>query len=100
LTVTAPEEVDRRAGLVVAAEGRLEAFRVLWRQPEPADELTPEPGCSTPTFHGSAADLAVVAGSIASLLAPHVLDSELHGAHLIGLPHGPAPGHHCIDAAA
>jgi hypothetical protein len=102
LTVTtpgygpAPEHVDRSTGDSVGESGGLEAHHVFWREPDRDDELTPEPGCSTPTFHGSAADLAAVAGTLTSLLAPHLKSPEVHGSHLVGLPHGPAPGHHWI----
>lgn len=104
LTVTTPghgptpEDADRHTGQTVAQDGTLEAFGVLWQDPDPGDELTPEPGCSTPTFHGSAADVAAVAGTLTSLLGPHLNNPELSGSHLAGLPHGPAPGHRWIAA--
>lgn len=104
LTVTTPgsgptpEEVDRLTGEAVALDAALEPHRVLWDPVDPSDELTPAPGCSVPTFHGSAADLAGIAGSLVSLLGPHLARPELAGSHLVGLPHGTSPGHRWVSA--
>jgi len=106
LTVWAPncsyslEEVDRQAGMIVANDGHLERFHSLWQDPRAGDELVPEPGCSVPTYHGSAADLAAVAASLTSLLAPH-LDAGVSGTHLVALPHaaGTGPCHHFVPAS-
>lgn len=95
-----PEEVDRRAGLAVTKDGRLERFHVLWREPGAGEELIPAPGCSIPTYRGSAADLAGVAASLVSLMASH-LDAGVSGTHLVALPHAPGsgPSHHFIPAS-
>lgn len=102
LTVTTPahgptpEEADRQTGDAVRRTGSLEPYLSFWDEVSPEDELTPTPGCSTPTFHGSAADLAAMAGTLVSLLGPHLDASQLIGSHLAGLPHGPAPGHRWV----
>lgn len=93
-----PEEADLRTGQQVAQLASLEAYQCFWAQPQASDELNPAPGCSVPTFHGSAADLAAVSGSLLSLLGPHLLDDAPVGSHLIGLPHSPTDqGHHWIS---
>jgi hypothetical protein len=55
--------IDERARDEVRATPDLESFRVFWDPPGSSDEVLAEPGCSVPTFHGSAADLAAMAGS-------------------------------------
>jgi hypothetical protein len=63
------------------------------------DELVPTRGCSVPTFHGSAADMAAVAASLTSLLGSHVSATvPVSGTHLIALPHSPVgPFHRFIQ---
>lgn len=86
-----PLTIDRRTGREVIADGGLEAFHGLWRSPETGEEIIPTRGCSTPTFHGSAADLAGVAASLTSILAAHLgATTAVSGTHLISLPHGEA----------
>jgi hypothetical protein len=82
-----PEELDRRLADVVLPDPGLEAFHVFWEDQGSSDELLPAPGCSVPTFHGSAADVAGVAASVVSLLAPHI-GLDVTGGHLVALPHG------------
>jgi hypothetical protein len=105
LTVSAPGNTDGPAviescaGKKVLADPALELYQPLWQEPLGGDELTPTRGCSVPTFHGSAADLAAVAASLLNLLALH-LTAPASGTHLIALPHSPGPGphHHYIEA--
>lgn len=86
-----PMAIDRRAGKQIVTDGSLEAFHVLWNSSSHEDQLIPTRGCSTPTFHGSAADLAGVAASLVSILGAHLgKDGVLSGTHLISLPHGEA----------
>jgi hypothetical protein len=86
-----PLTIDRQAGRKVTADGGLEAFHGLWQSPETGEEIIPTRGCSTPTFHGSAADLAGVAASLTSILGSHLrAGTALSGTHLISLPHGEA----------
>lgn len=89
-----PLTIDRLAGKVVCADGALEAFHCLWDADEPDSPIIPTRGCSTPTFHGSAADLAAVAASLTNMLGVHLHGGTgLSGTHLISLPHGEAGPH-------
>lgn len=82
------DDLDERADKMVQNDAELEPFRCFWEESNQGDEVVPEPGCSVPTFHGSAADLAAIAGVLTSLLGQHVgIDNP--GTHLVGLPHGP-----------
>lgn len=94
-----PAIIDQRTGDIVLKDGRLERFHTFWQPPATGDELIPARGCSTPTFHGSAADLAAVAAALVSLLGPH-LQVTVSGIHLIALPHahGDGPTHHFVPA--
>ena len=67
-----PATIDYEVGQLVLADGGLERFHALWQEPSPGDEIIPARGCSTPTFHGSSADLAAVAGVLVSLVGSHV----------------------------
>jgi hypothetical protein len=91
--------IDSRAGKKVLADPTLELYQPLWQEPLDGDELTPTRGCSVPTFHGSAADLAAVAACLLNLLAFH-LTVPASGTHLIALPHaaGSGPHHYYIEA--
>jgi len=97
-----PSEIDDQAGLAVLANGGLELYHRLWQEPSEGDELIPTRGCSAPTFHGSAADLAAVAATLVSLIGAHLQSrSVVSGTHLIALPHAAAgPRHHFIPAAS
>lgn len=85
------EEVDEQAGVLVSGRPALERFEAFWRPPSRVEELVPERGCSVPTFHGSAADLAATAAVLVNLLAPHI-KAERTGVHLVALPHAPGRG--------
>jgi hypothetical protein len=86
-----PIVIDRAVGIQIKAEGIHEAFHVLWGDLSGSDEIIPTRGCSTPTFHGSAADLAAVAASLTSILGAHVnTNRPVSGSHLISMPHGEA----------
>ncbi|MBB2744689.1 UNVERIFIED_ORG: hypothetical protein FHR35_004538 [Microbispora rosea subsp. rosea] len=86
-----PLTIDREAGRQIDKDGAYEAFHGLWKPSASSDEIIPTRGCSTPTFHGSAADLAGVAGSLTSILGAHLsAGTAVSGTHLISLPHGEA----------
>jgi hypothetical protein len=96
-----PSEIDERAGLSALNDGRLELYHPLWQETAAGDELIPTRGCSVPTFHGSAADLAAVAATLVSLIGAHPQHVEAipSGTHLIALPHAATgPRHHFIPA--
>ena len=89
-----PETAYALAGKTVQDRGDLEPFGSFWRPPEKDEELNPAPGCSVPTFHGSAADLAVVAGALTRLIAGHLPAPDVAGTHLVAMPHaGHTAGH-------
>jgi hypothetical protein len=104
LTISRPtgvslRSVDERAKDEVKESSDLESFRVFWDPPGSSDEVLAEPGCSVPTFHGSAADLAAMAGVFVSLIGPH-METELAGCHLFALPQAQAGSlpHHWISS--
>lgn len=86
-----PIVVDRAVGAHIIDAGVHEEFHGLWGDPSESEEIIPTRGCSTPTFHGSAADLAAVAASLTSILGAHLTtEHPLSGSHLISMPHGEA----------
>ncbi len=93
------DTVDTHARSVVESSAFLESFETFWAASS-ASQIVPTRGCSVPTFHGSAADMAAVSGSVVSLLGLQVAHPQ-SGVHLISLPHAPksAPRHHFIEAA-
>ena len=93
-----PAHVQAELSQVVLAQGGLEPFHRLWTDPNPGDLVLPMPGCSTPTFHGSAADAAGLAATMLNLIAGH-LDADTVGMHLINMPHSgiDLPGHHYLE---
>ena len=87
LTVSAPGDtdgpavIDSRAGKKVLADPALELYQPLWQEPLDRDELTPTRGCSVPTFHGSAADLAAEAREDEYLFESSHAEPTLEGRH-------------------
>jgi len=78
-----PADIDHAVGRAVTADPTLEGFHTFWN--DHAKALVPTPGCSVPTYHGSAADVAAVAATFVNLLGLH-LDGSASGAHLIATP--------------
>ncbi|MEV5835520.1 ThiF family adenylyltransferase [Nocardia sp. NPDC052112] len=98
-----PSEIDDQAGRSVLADGGLELYHPLWQETVGGDELIPTRGCSVPTFHGSAADLAAVAATLVNMIGIHMQqpESAVSGTHLIALPHAPAGArHHFLPAVS
>lgn len=93
-----PTEIDDAAGTVVLADPELERFHCFWKFTR-TDELIPAPGCSLPTYHGSAADLAVIAGSMLNVIASH-LPASTSGVHLLAAPLavGSGPAHRFVES--
>ncbi len=77
--------VDESAEQAVLAQPDLEDFRPFWFRRPPGNQLTPTRGCSVPTFHGAAADVAAVAGALVRILGRH-RGSSATGTHLFRLP--------------
>lgn len=91
-----PSAIDKSTGEAVLADSTLELYHGLWQEPLDGQELIPTRGCSAPTFHGSAADLAAVAACLVTLLGSHLRHAESapSGTHLIALAHADAGPHH------
>jgi len=93
-----PATVDDATWAVVEPDATLERFHGFWTPVPKSDQVVPALGCSTPTFHGSAADLACLAGSLVSLLGAHV-GLSADGTHLVESSHARGPssgGHHFV----
>ncbi|MEV6357302.1 ThiF family adenylyltransferase [Streptomyces hydrogenans] len=102
LTLAAPgtptplSAIDHTAGSHVLNDPSLEAYHALWDEPVLGDELRPTRGCSTPTFHGSAADLMATTATLVNLLATQ-MRHPVSGTHLCAQPHtGTSPAHRFI----
>lgn len=93
-----PASIDDATWAAIRDDPSMERFHGFWTPPSKADQLVPALGCSTPTFHGSAADLASLAGSLVSLLGGHFGANE-SGTHLIQSSHAggtAGSGHHYV----
>ncbi|GLB96710.1 ThiF family adenylyltransferase [Mycobacterium kiyosense] len=94
-------DIDRDAGRTIQCDSGLELYHPLWQEAGDDDELIPTRGCSVPTFHGSAADLAAVAATLVNLIGSHLqqADPAISGTHVIALPHAAdGPRHHFLPA--
>ena len=83
------------------ADSGLELYHQFWKETVEGDELIPTRGCSVPTFHGSAADLAAVAATLVNMIGLHLQQAKrpISGTHLVALPHSPGgPRHQFIPA--
>jgi hypothetical protein len=95
--------IDRSAGESVISRGDLETYHRLWDTDLGSeDSLIPTRGCSVPTFHGSAADLAGVAAALVNVIGSHLMNPEgaaASGTHLVALPYtGSEPAHLFVSA--
>ena len=65
----------------------------FWTTPDITDLVQPEPGCSAPTFHGSAADAVSAASTLVNQMGRYLDDPTNHRAVFAALPHAqPLPG--------
>ena len=64
----------------------------FWGSPGIDDLVQPEPGCSAPTFHGSAADAASAASTLANQIARYLAHPDAHVAEFTALPHSESLG--------
>ena len=62
----------------------------FWGTPGIDDLVQPEPGCSAPTFHGSAADAASAASTLANQIAGYLTEPDRRIACFAALPHSEA----------
>jgi hypothetical protein len=94
-----PRAIDLAAGPAVLASSALEPYHALWLDADPADEVIPTRGCSSPTFNGSAADLASSAATAVSLIGNQLVGPRA-GTYLFSSAHsGTSPSLHFIAAA-
>lgn len=86
-------DVSRRAKIRISASPRLRAFAEAFYAVPATDELfQPEPGCSDPTFIGSAADAEALAGTLLNLVAKDLAAEDFSAsAHLITQAHVEVP---------
>jgi predicted acylesterase/phospholipase RssA/molybdopterin/thiamine biosynthesis adenylyltransferase len=86
----------RATKLACARTPRLRGFlQEFWPDPPRTDFFQPEPGCSSPTFQGSGAEVNALAANLLTsvagdLAAPPETDTAV--AHLLALPAAPHPG--------
>lgn len=81
-----PATVDNRIADDIITSADLEPYHSFWTPPVSTNELNPAPGCSVPTYHGAAADLVAIAGSMVSLVGMH-MQSPVAGIHMFATPH-------------
>ena len=93
VTVTDDTPATTTSGLDQALYRRVDnapsltAFRTFWDH-DAHPPLTPAPGCSVPTFHGSGADAMGIAASVISAAAIP-LSRQIPGGYLLSLPYSP-----------
>lgn len=80
-----PATVEADLVDLIRADTALEGFHGLWSPPSAGDSVIPAPGCSTPTYHGAAADLVAVAGTMVSAMG-NQLFAPTPGVTLIANP--------------
>ena len=83
-------DIERRAKIEACNHSRCAAFRdEFWPDPGTRQLFQPEPGCSSPTFIGSAADIAALAGSMLNIAALRLaaLKADCASADFVELPH-------------
>lgn len=81
-----PATVDNRIADDILARADLEPYHTFWTPSSATNELNPAPGCSVPTYHGAAADLVAIAGSIVSIVGLH-MKSPIAGICMFSSPH-------------
>ena len=78
----APRQACRRARIEVCNDSSLVAYAdEFWPLQGRAPIFQPEPGCSDPTFVGSAADVAALAGIMLNLVVHDLAKGDRHAAH-------------------
>ena len=91
-----PYDLSRRVKLAVTASPALRHVAEAFFPEEPSSRLfQPEPGCSDPTFVGSAADANALAATLLNALAVQLAEAESTGqraaAVAVTQPHVPVP---------
>ena len=86
-SATTTSGLDQALNRHVESDPSLAAFRTFWDQ-DAHPPLTPAPGCSVPTFHGSGADAMGIAATVISSAAI-ALSRQIPGGYLLSLPYSP-----------
>ncbi len=86
-STTTTADLDQALGNKVLEAKSLTAFRTFWDH-DHHPPLTPAPGCSIPTFHGSSADAMSIAACALSIAAT-ALARQIAGGYLISLSYSP-----------
>ena len=99
-----PSYTARRAIEHLArAPGTAHFEEAFWDGDSAESLVHPEPGCSAPTFHGSSADAAAAAGTLANQIGRFLADSGAHTAEFSVLAHAEQqPGRQrfrCVEPA-
>lgn len=83
-----PADLLRRVGLACTSEPGLGGFAdEFWPDPPRTEDFQPEPGCSEPTFRGSGAEVAALAGTLLSAAASDITaDAPQASGRLLALP--------------
>ena len=84
---TTTADLDRALHRKAMSDPNLVPFRTFWDH-DAHPPLTPAPGCSVPTFHGSCADAMGIAASVVSTAAV-AISRQVAGGYLITLPYSP-----------
>ncbi|MBS1885621.1 MAG: ThiF family adenylyltransferase [Actinobacteria bacterium] len=89
-----PADLLRRVGLACTSRPGLGGFaEEFWPDPPRADDFQPEPGCSEPTFRGSGAEVAALAGTLLAATASDIAaDASRASGRLLALPSAPHRG--------
>ncbi len=88
-----PSDAIRRLKLVACGRSELKPYSDEFWPVEPRTNLfQPEPGCSEPTFVGSAADVATLAGALLNLAAADIIVAQKSSAsgHLVAQANHPS----------
>ena len=92
----AGEDILRATKLSCTKTPRLRGFlEEFWPNPPRSDLFQPEPGCSSPTFQGSCAEVQALASSLLTSVAVELCSvpvDESAVAHLLALPSAHHPG--------
>ncbi len=86
-STTTTAELDQALRRRASSDPCLAPFRTFWDH-DAHPPLTPAPGCSVPTFHGSAADAVGITASAISAGAL-ALSRKTAGGYLLAVPHSP-----------
>jgi integrative and conjugative element protein (TIGR02256 family) len=85
-------DVVRRGKLEVCNRGHVVVANDFWPMDGGTPRFQPEPGCSEPTFEGSAADVAQLAGAMLNRLGAALRNGTIAAADFVYRPDAVRPG--------